>query len=250
MICQRCNLTVYTGAHTGPVDADGFELVLPRTNPKLAAKVAKMVKKYNEYWWQNHKLEIHFHFDVEDYRYITLTEPALLRNRLLNAKMASMLLPINPVIVEPFAGCGADTITFLYNMKPRKIYVCDRDYARKMLLQDNVTDFEQANQRKWNDPTDRMDYYVGEANGIFDRVAASRDEISLLYLDPPWVLDDVTGNGPDGEADAAQLVKFLTTEVFEPMHVKNLIPKLIVIKTRFGWKELSQVMDKLPTKGH
>jgi hypothetical protein len=248
MICQRCYKPVYTGGYNGPVDIDGFQTVLPNANRKLAAMVVLMVKQFNAYWLEVHHMSINFHFGVEEYPFITFTEPALLRNDNLMAKMESMGIPMNPVIVEPFAGCGADTITFLYSMKPRKVYVCDRDLRVSELLEDNVDNFQVSMDYQDN----RVDYTVGEAKNIYNGVAESGDEISLLYLDPPWVLDGVTGKGSGGEADAGQLIQFLVEQVFQPMKAHKLIPKLIVVKTRFDWKELSKVMDKLPTnsEGH
>jgi hypothetical protein len=254
MICHRCNLTVYTGVNTGPPDDEGYRTV---TNPKpkrtqnytpAPEVVEKMVRDFNAYWMQSFKLDINFQFGQRDYQFITFSEPAILRNRLIRKKMESMMLPVNPVIVEPFAGWGADTITFLFNLDPKKIYVCERNDDASKQLRTNVTNFDDALETNYKDPKGRMDYYVGEAKNIFDKVATSPNEIDLLYLDPPWVLDGVTGNLRDNEADNAQLITFLMDNVFTPMQAKNLIPKIIVIKTRFDWKKLSQVMHMLPEK--
>jgi hypothetical protein len=240
MLCQKCNLPVYTGT----VMDDGKRGISTRRKELIA----QMMRSFNNYWLVNYQLKTNFEFTWEDYKYITTTEPALLRNTLLNEKMKSMALPKHPVIVEPFAGCGADTITFLYNMKPKRIYVCDRDDVRSSLLQNNVTNFEKVVNDKFGSMTQIMDYYVGESRGIFDNVARAGDDISLLYLDPPWKLNGIQGKGHDGEADAEQLVMFLIEQVFVPMQKSSLFPKLIVIKSRFGWEELSKVMDKLPKK--
>jgi hypothetical protein len=248
MICLRCNKAVYYGAPNGREDKDGFEVVQPNRNRKLPAYVATMVKQFNQYWFDLDNKTINFHFGVEEYPFITFTEPALLRNDNLMAKMNSMGIPVKPVIVEPFAGCGADTITFLYSMDPKKIYVCDSNKRVSTLLQHNVENFQDA--MSYEDK--RVDYFVGEAKDVYNQVDTSVDEISLLYLDPPWVVEGIEGRGSGGEADNAQLIDFLVEQVFQPMSVKKIIPRLIVMKTRFNWKELSKVMDKLPTnsEGH
>jgi hypothetical protein len=246
MTCPKCNLVIYTGARAAP-GADGFTLVDRGKEGKKyhQTTIGEMVVKFNRYWIDQYKLHINFTFGEDDYPFITLTEAAMLRNELLRKKMDSMGLPENPVIVEPFAGCGADTITFLYDMKPQKIYVSEIDDKKSELLRKNLENFEQATKETHN-LGKTMNYYVGLAKDIFENVIANSTDISLLYLDPPWVLHGIKGNEEGGEADAGQLLTYLKTNLFDPMRKRKLAPKLIVIKTRFGWEKLRGVMNELP----
>jgi hypothetical protein len=239
MICQKCNKTVYMGVRD---DEDEWQPVTKKRKPKPESiLVDKMRNQFNDYWLEKYKINPEFYFHYEDYNYITASEPAILRNERLNLKMKSMGLPPNPVIVEPFAGTGADTITFLFNMHPAKIYTCDKHQAKSIELTDNVNNFKKACPDAAS--TDVINH-IGEAATIFDKV---KEDISLLYLDPPWKLGK-DGHGPNGEADASQLVEYLVKDVFNHMRRKKKEAKLIVIKTRFDWQALSGVMEKLPMK--
>jgi hypothetical protein len=240
MLCPKCNLPIRTGA--GPWRGNGHK-------PDHNELTLGMVNKFNKYWVDAHTLSIKFNFTWDDHDSITTSEPAILRNELLNLKMGAMALPDKPVIVEPFAGCGADTITFLYNMSPKSMYVGDVDQRLSNLLQENVKNFQAVATSSGN-PT--VHHHVGNSSEIFEKVALEDRDISLLYLDPPWHLEGIEGNvkiyGKRPEADAPQLISYLMENVFDPMVKSNLFPNLIVIKTRFGWEKLSGVMHKLPKK--
>jgi hypothetical protein len=64
--------------------------------------------------------------------------------------------------------------------------------------------------------------------------------IDLLYLDPPWIL-----NGSD-ECTAAEMIQFLGKTVFEPLKQKEIVPRVICIKTRFGRADIDAISNMFP----
>lgn len=202
------------------------------------AMIQKMVDQFNKYWTDNTLENIKFSFSMDHFKFLTLSEVALGRNEVLRKYFVS-----RPVILEPFAGCGADTITFLYNLHPEVILASDMakkfevDYIKK-----NVANFKAAFAHTREVP---VVLYNEKASELLARVKKEPGEnhvvvrhIDLLYLDPPWVLP-----GKTEEASPQELLDFLMDEVFQPMRANGFVPKVIVIKTRFGWKEMDKLMD-------
>ena len=200
--------------------------------------VDRMVAQFNKYWTDNTLKKIEFSFGWEHFRFITLSELALGRNMVLRRYFVS-----RPVVLEPFAGCGADTITFLYNLQPKMILASDMaqkfqvDYIKK-----NIAKFKSAFPHTSEIP---VVLYNERASELLARIKREPGEnhvvvphIDLLYLDPPWVIP-----GMKEEATPKELLDFLMEEVFQPMRANGFVPKVIVIKTRFGWKEMDKLMD-------
>jgi hypothetical protein len=265
MICPECNLVVRTGVRQ--INSDGVtpvSLTARKKNTKNTKKyrrhgpvdVQPMIAAFNKYWSLKYDMDIDFIFTDLEYRFITFSEPAILRNELLNDKMRAMGLSPHPIIIEPFAGCGADTISFLFNMNPTKIYVSEVRQDRIDQLRGNVTKFEKAMPDVMTPAYDVQNTVQPKGSIVSISQCESRDiftyvneeNISLLYLDPPWTVWSITGKAENNELDAGQLLDYLNDEVFSPMLAKKIKPKLIVIKTRFDWKELKKVMHQLPKK--
>jgi hypothetical protein len=201
-------------------------------------RIQGMVRQFNKYWTDNTLKNIKFSFSRDHFQFLTLSEVALGRNEVLTKYFVS-----RPVILEPFAGCGADTVTFMYNLHPKMILASDMakkfevDYIKK-----NITNFKAAFPHTSEIP---VVLYNEKASELLARIKKEPGEnhvvvhhIDLLYLDPPWVIP-----GMKQEATPKELLDFLMEEVFQPMRANGFVPKVIVIKTRFGWKEMDTLMD-------
>jgi hypothetical protein len=199
--------------------------------------IQRMVKQFNKYWYDNTVKNIKFSFSWDHFQFLTLSEVALGRNEVLTKYFVS-----RPVILEPFAGCGADTISFLYNLNPKMILASDMakkfevDYIKR-----NVANFKAVFPHTSEIP---VVLYNERASELLRRVKKEPGEnhvvvhhIDFLYLDPPWVLP-----GTKQEATPRELLDFLMEEVFEPMRANSFVPKVIVIKTRFGEKDMGELM--------
>lgn len=199
-----------------------------------------MVHQFNQWWWDYRHMTINFTYRMDDWRYITGSEAALARNDIINLRLKAMGLTDNITILEPFAGSGADTITFLHDIHPtpKLIVACENNPSKRDLADTNVTNFKQAYKERYgvDCKTEVKIVPIESALAIyqkFDNIA-----IDLLYLDPPWEVK--TG---EGELQGLHLVKWLDKNVFQSFKdtwQKNR-PKIIIIKTRFGKDEMKDL---------
>lgn len=205
------------------------------------AQVKEMIRKYNAYWECKTGCKIGFTFGSGDVKFVTMAEPALKRNAYLRG-----LFTYDPVVVEPFAGCGADTITFCYNLRPSRIYASD--YAQRFgpdHIRRNVENFKRTVPGMAGvDVT----LFKERAADFFRNLRSAPDEsgntvvphVDLLYLDPPWQLEGATA-----EATPRELLNYLAGEVLVPMFEEGFQPYVIVVKTRFGWEAMRELMNNV-----
>jgi hypothetical protein len=211
-----------------------------KKKPLTDEQINLMVKRFNQWWRIFHQMEINFSFGRGDYEYITPSEAALARNNILNLRLQAMGLTDPITIMEGFAGCGADTITFISDIKPtpKQIIACDNDESKRAQVETNIGNFAEAYRNRYrvdNMPT--VMYYPMDVDTMIRRNAPI-GAIDLLYLDPPWEL--VQG---EGEVGGSELVKWLAKHVFSQFSQlwKKNRPKLIIIKTRFDAKEMKRL---------
>lgn len=217
-------------------------------NGQLKPYVLKsIVDKFNQWWSDRYNgMQIHFEFGNDDYKYLTTSEPAAARNRILNQRLQSLGINEPITILEGFVGCGADTITFISDMKPQAklIYTCDEKPEKLALAKKNVENFKKAYHETFKDSprTDVKILPLSLKNLIYQEIEPGA--IDLLYLDPPWENQNGTG-----EVGGSALVEFLDEHAFQPIMQwvsgENR-PKLIVIKTRFD----ADAMKKLQVPGY
>ena len=118
-----------------------------RKHRKLTPQdLENMVKQFNDWWSYNYRgMQIHFNFTLDDYQFLTTSEPARARNMILYQRLLCMGLTSPITIVEAFAGCGADTISFIADIPNIKaIYACDKDPDKRNMALQNVKNFVQA----------------------------------------------------------------------------------------------------------
>jgi hypothetical protein len=78
-------------------------------------------------------------------------------------------------------------------------------------------------------------------------------QIDILYLDPPWTLPVETNAVTpleQKEATAEELVQWLDTQVFAPMFQRGFDPRLIVMKTRFGYEAMQKIQYRFGNYSH
>ena len=205
------------------------------------ATLDSMIGQYNWYWKAITGRDVHFRFGKDSVKFLTVTEPALKRNEMLLKYFAS-----DPVVMEPFAGPGADTVSFLFNLGAKQIYASDMtqkfsvDYIKR-----NVQSFQEAFPETRHVQVvlfnKRSATFLRELTEEIDEKGVTQAvHIDLLYLDPPWQLP-----GMDREATPLELLQFLNDEVFDPVFERGFTPKVIVVKTRSGWQEMRELMSQI-----
>jgi hypothetical protein len=212
---------------------------LPSKKGKLPPTVLdKFIKEFNQYWILETQKNIKFVFAEEDLNFLTLTDPAFFRNRFMQKFFTDP-----PIILEAFGGVGGDTITFLRDFDPETCYVVQngltgakRTETRSfVMLQMNVQNFFHAF------PELDHNNVVYSADTVYNFILQTQFlRIDLLYLDPPWVLNGVN------ECTPKELVEFLNTAAFEALKIKKIIPRVICIKTRFGWDKIKEIEPLIP----
>jgi len=198
----------------------------------------------NEYWEYILQVNPEFDFNEEQIKYITVTEVMLELCRNLNKffKCESMDLDKAPVVVDLFAGTLLDAITMAYELDADKIYASDLPLAQgKDFAWHNLQRFKEVAPEK----TTPIFFQRCSASKFFTDLKISSLKMDLLYLDPPWALP-----GMPKEMDHKGLMKFLVEEVFNPMFHEGFKPHVIVVKTRFGWNEIDDVMKDLKSYQH
>lgn len=265
-ICARCSRVIHPLHLAALVGSNNYADIVRRGNPATKSKpsdkkhaahsvadggvegqgppvavnyarvLRKMVRQFNDWWKSFHDgMDIHFKFGEDDWKYLTPSEPAAARNELINIRLKALGVTSAITILDAFGGCGSDLITFLVDIEPSpsRIFSCDENEKKQALTQKNLQNFIEA----WNDKykgtpidTDVTVAPISIKNLIYreDIVGA----IDLMYLDPPWTLEK-----GQPEADGPGLVAWLQKHVFGRMEKDVLdvnMPKLIVIKTRFG----------------
>lgn len=207
-------------------------------------KLKTAVDLFNYYLKLLLKRYVDFRFQAKNIEFLTITDISLVM-----AQFVRNFFTYKPTVLEAFAGCGADTIMFLGYTHPARIYCCETDPENMELLKGNVARFREGDPKTANTAVTYHQQTAGEfittlpepkPKQIKDQQDIVR--IDVLYLDPPWVLPGTTT-----EATPDALTAWLDTEVFEPMSNRGYLPKLIVMKTRFGYEEmkvLNQTMYK------
>ena len=214
---------------------------IPANTRKLPPHVVqRFVKEFNDYWFLEFHTNINFAFGAEDLNSLTLTDPAMGRNMFLQKFFIE-----SPVILEAFAGVGGDTITFLLKFKPKHLFAVQHgspltshpiEGRAYNLLQLNVNSFLSQypdiprNSITFSDET--IQNFIAHTPGL--------THVDLLYLDPPWVLNGVNECTPE------ELVDFLNEYVFKALASKKIVPRVICIKTRFGWNEVDRIQHYIP----
>jgi 16S rRNA G966 N2-methylase RsmD len=215
--------------------------VLPQQSGSYLKKAIWM---FNKYIFEIYHVDIHFTFLWENMKYMTVTALALFRNTLLIRHCSSY----RPTIVEPFAGCGADTISFMLNMNPSVIYCSDPNETNKLLFKKNIENIKHASGQTLDT---HIQWFSTTANDFFHKVSEPDTDgeggqkilhIDLLYLDPPWKIQGAKEN-----MTADQMVDYLNKEVFDSMFKRGFQPRVIVLKMAFDYNQMKTVMSRFPT---
>jgi hypothetical protein len=167
-----------------------------------------------------------------------LTDPARVRNLFLRKFFYNP-----PVILEAFGGVGADTITFIHDLDPKLCYVVQNGLTGSRRTEQRAFVLLQMNVQNFLHEFPELDHHnvVFSAETAYNFIMETKiDLIDLLYLDPPWVLDGVN------ECTPRELVSFLDQTVFASLKIKEIVPRVICIKTRFGWDKIKEIESLIP----
>jgi len=197
-----------------------------------------MVKEYNNYWINKYGKNIHFKFFANNVSSLSATEPSSMRNE----RLKPFLCGENLVGMNGYTGVGGDLIT---EMKDFKF----KDIIAVQLLTVQPTSFDERTFKTLEENVDNFlkefpvltkDHVIISQKSVKEFLTyTSFTYIDFLSLDPPWVLKG------DKECTPAELIQELKKEVFDPMG-KWIVPKVISIKTRFGWEEMEGIMSLMP----
>jgi hypothetical protein len=196
-----------------------------------------MVKEFNDYWMYTTGKNIHFKFYPENVSTLSLTEPSSTLNMFIRKFFYT-----KPVALVGFAGVGGDAITIMKDLN------C-RDVAMIQLLTDKPTPYDQ---RTFDTLKQNVDNFLEEfpvltkdhvhysQQSVKDFIEnTSLTHVDLLSLDPPWILKG------DQECTPKELIETLKRDVFDALG-KWIVPRVVTIKTRFGWEDMNGVMDLMP----
>jgi hypothetical protein len=197
-----------------------------------------LVKQYNDYWFNTHGKNIHFKFFANNVSTLSATEPSSMRNE----RLKPFLIGESLVGMNGYTGVGGDLIT---EMKDFKF----KDIIAIQLLTDQPTSFDERTFKTLEENVDNFlrefpvltkDHVIISQKSVKEFLTyTSFTYIDFLSLDPPWILKG------DEECTPEELIQELKKEVFDPMG-KWIVPKVISIKTRFGWEEMEGIMSLMP----
>jgi len=213
----------------------------PPSRPKSKAGLVLFQKWFNDYWEHVFKTKINFEIIEESIQTISMTEPAMKRNKFLQ-----WLFTEPPIIIDPFAGIGADAITFFYGLGPKLYYGIEHSpddglypEASKtfLTLEKNIGNFLKAypNIDKNSCRLSNQPMQIALANFEYPYV-------DMLYLDPPW-----SRNRSSMEFTPRQMIDYLNETVFSvTKKLEWFKPRVICMKTRFEWDKMSAIQELMP----
>jgi len=164
-----------------------------------------------------------FNCDTDESSYITLPRDAVY----IQTAIASALLgtPCS-LFIDAFGCVGGDTIAAMHQFRQAQIFTVQRNvpeengrYAR---LVENIAAFESH----MPDRTSGVQVYANDIKTFINSTLTPAQDVSVLYLDPPWAL------GADARIYSHPVVinNFLTQNVWQPLLKKHINPLLIVFK--------------------
>jgi len=195
-------------------------------------------KWFNSWWTATTKTEINFEITEENLPFVSVSEPSMMRNMFLK-----WLFIERPIVMEPFAGLGCDTITFLYNLAPRNIYCIENsaemgghpELGRTFrTLKKNIGNYMKA----FPEVDPQTVELIPESVEVFME-KTKVPYVDLLYLDPPWIL-----SGQKNECTPKELIEYLNEKIFN-ITGKWFTPKVICIKTRFEWAKFESALKEI-----
>jgi hypothetical protein len=210
-----------------------------KTNPKFRNKHEFIQNELGALWAaklgvQSLKLEC----TKEEADYVTRPSDAMFIQEEITKSMAHI-----KVFVDGFASIGGDSMAATYAHPSSQIYAVQRIKTREEenrfeRLVKNMKAFHRAAHRAAGGHQGEV-VCVPEDIGTFLRNSKERKvNISVLYLDPPWSLDE-----PGVISPMVDIHKFLTNNVYNHLPRGHLIP-LICLKLPHEVKDLDEWLPK------
>lgn len=216
-----------------------------------AAKLKQINDQNNDYWSDLLGKRINFQIGEIDVAYTTLSDTGLIRNQYL-----SSLFLNPPVVVDAYAGCGMDSISFLYDL-----YWKDGSSIKRLYIVENGGQEEEErnnrlirNVQKFIDARDLhtdglVDFCLWGTENFFRECKNFKrnpvSAIDLLYLDPPWTVPDRKNSGENGEATPQELMDYIYDTILNPLIEQGIHVRVVCIKTRFDWDRVSNIIELL-----
>lgn len=201
---------------------------------------------YNAYFELLTGVVINFIITPQTQPYVSSFEACMQRDRLL-----ATLFDERPNIVDPMGGSGADVCSFLFNLFPREVRVGEAvfmyDPATREheggILHNNYSQmlhkFTELTHGVDGQPPPAVHFSVSDSVS-FLRLLPLNYILHLLYLDPCW-----SQPGADVEMTPEEMAEYLEENVFVALRYRQIVPRCIVFKTRWGADGLKHIMAKL-----
>jgi len=167
--------------------------------------------------------EINFECSTQESNYITRPQDAVLIQTAISWALDGKRCAL---FIDAFACVGGDTLAAMNEFRQAEIHSIqqntnEEEADRCGRLTRNIRSIEQSF-------TDRRKLVVIHEMNIRDFILTGSDgqQITVLYLDPPWAL------GPDSSSISPPAVvnHFLNGNVWHPLRQRRMTPELIVIK--------------------
>ena len=175
--------------------------------------------------------------------YVSVFEACMMLHRLLVG-----LFDENPVIADPFGGSGLDMAAMIFNLYPKEVFVNDSTwvYDERLLKRDGgviatninhmVTLFRELSEGVDGRPPPVIHPPTMKEAHDFIMDLETEMVLHILYLDPCWSLP-----GEKYEMSSTAMAKYLNSEIFSQLKARNITPRCIVLKTRWGVDHLEDI---------
>jgi hypothetical protein len=233
--------TVIPYRHPNHADRGRADPYQPLDDPASEKGRILFEKWFNDYWELVFKKQIHFEILQECILTISMTEPAMKRNKFLK-----WLFTEAPIVLDPFAGIGGDTITILYGLGPKYYFGMEHstddglnpENSKTFLtLKRNVDNFLEA--------YPNIDKNCCKLSAEPMQIALanfSYTYIDLLYIDPPW-----SRSIGSVEFTPQEMIEYLDESVFSvTKNFEWVKPRVVCMKTRFDWDKISDIQKLMP----
>lgn len=220
--------------------------------------VQRTADAYMTYFYALTGKRLEFKLTAATQKYISMLECARDRNLTLSTYFTS-----RPIIWDLMAGSGADAISFLFDLDPLILVLCQRAMAE-----------ERATNPEYENSKEAFDIMVSNVKNfltLFPEITRAGEgriptsvrykhlhaqtyimsvpdgtEVDCVYLDPSWHKEDVRLH--KYEQTPAELFAYLDHLIWTPIARKNIKVGCYVLKTRWNWLEVQKYLTELDSK--
>jgi hypothetical protein len=220
--------------------------------------VQRTADAYMTYFYALTGKRLEFKLTASTQKYMSMLECARDRNLALSTYFTS-----RPIIWDLMAGSGADAISFLFDLDPLIVVLCQRAMPEERATNPEYEDSKGAYDIMVKNVKNFLNLYPEITKGGEHRIPTSirfkhlhaqtyimsvpdGTEVDCVYLDPSWHKEDVVAH--KYEQTPAELFTYLDHLIWTPIARKNIKVGCYVLKTRWNWLEVQKYLTELDSK--